>query len=57
MFSLPAIDDLSDAELQAYADRWFDDCETPVSDVTTIDQYYNLVLPRNVFMKSSIMCG
>jgi len=52
MFSLPAIDDLSDAELQAYADRWFDDCETPVSDVTTIDQYYNLVLPRNVFMKS-----
>lgn len=52
MFAIPAFDNLSTDDLQARAERWFEDWEAPTSDLSNIDQFYHLVLPRNIFLKS-----
>ena len=52
MFSIPALDTLSSAELSEAAQQWFQEEADVPTDPIAIDQAYNLILPRNVFVKS-----
>lgn len=52
MFAIPAFDDLSSDDLSEIAHQWFTTRGFPTTDFVTIDQFYHIVLPRNIFFKS-----
>ena len=52
MFSIPALDALSSAELSEAVQQWFQEEGGVSTDPIAIDQAYNLILPRNIFLKS-----
>jgi SAM-dependent methyltransferase len=52
MFSVPALDDLSDEELGAAVNKWVRDRGTIAADLVSVDQAWNLFLPRTAFIKN-----
>ena len=52
MFSIPDLDERSSEELYDIVHRWFQADADLATDPVTLDQAYNLILPRNIFFKS-----